>query len=89
MRRIVVERGRFALPKTHKSHIRHEPDAQLSTSTITGSSPLVSLKKGSSKCSSFEHAQMCRYRSEPNIKYWSWCILPSLATLFLCICAVS
>jgi len=44
MRRIVVERGRFALPKTHKSHIRHEPDAQLSTSTITGSSPLVSLK---------------------------------------------
>ena len=32
MRRIVVGRGRFALPKTHKSHIRHEPDAQLSTS---------------------------------------------------------
>jgi hypothetical protein len=30
----IVGRGRFALPKAHKSHIKHELDAQLSTSSL-------------------------------------------------------
>ena len=32
MRRIVVGRGRFALPKFPKKHIKHKLNAQLSTS---------------------------------------------------------
>ena len=44
MRRIVVGRGRFALPKFPKKHIKHKLNAQLSTSIIADSSPLVSSK---------------------------------------------
>ena len=40
----IVERARFALAKTPKSHTKHELSAHLSTSCITTSSPLVSFK---------------------------------------------
>ena len=44
MRRIIVGRGGFAPPKAQKSHIKHELDADLSTSGTRTSSPLVSTK---------------------------------------------
>ena len=40
----VVERGEFESPKPPKWHIKHELDADLSTSCIATSSPLVSTK---------------------------------------------
>ena len=40
----VVVTGRFALPKSPKRHIKHELNAQLSTSGTRTSSPLVSHK---------------------------------------------
>jgi len=39
-----VGRGGFAPPKAQKSHIKHELDADLSTSGTRTSSPLVSTK---------------------------------------------
>ena len=40
----VVESAEFASAKFPKKHITHESNAQLSTSTISDSSPLVTLK---------------------------------------------
>jgi hypothetical protein len=40
----LVEGGEFESPKLSKEHTKHELSAHLSTSTIAGSSPLVSFK---------------------------------------------